>query len=382
MTARPAAPRAGHARLWLALLLLLAACAALWGIVSRIRAEQALRRATDAAAEPFVAVMRAQAGPGLEAVSLPGTLSAAYDTPIYARTSGYVKRWYTDIGTRVTAGQVLAEIESPEIDQELRQAQADLMTARASDMLAQATARRVRALLPTRSVSAQQNDQAASDAAARAAAVASNQANVRRLEQLVRFEKVLAPYDGIVTARETDNGSLIDAGSGGGPELFRVADISWLRVYVQVPQAYAPTIRPGLAAELRLPEYPGRVFAATLTRTANALQPGPRTLLAQLRADNPRGELLPGGYAQVRLVLPVPDRGVRIPANALLFRAEGLRVATLAPDGRARLHAVTMGRDFGTSVEILTGIAPGDQVVLNPPAALTDGQPVRTGAPQ
>lgn len=382
MTARPAAPRAGHARLWLALLLLLAACAALWGIVSRIRAEQALRRATDAAAEPFVAVMRAQAGPGFEAVSLPGTLSAAYDTPIYARTSGYVKRWYTDIGTRVTAGQVLAEIESPEIDQELRQAQADLMTARASDMLAQATARRVRALLPTRSVSAQQNDQAASDAAARAAAVASNQANVRRLEQLVRFEKVLAPYDGIVTARETDNGSLIDAGSGGGPELFRVADISWLRVYVQVPQAYAPTIRPGLAAELRLPEYPGRVFAATLTRTANALQPGPRTLLAQLRADNPRGELLPGGYAQVRLVLPVPDRGVRIPANALLFRAEGLRVATLAPDGRARLHAVTMGRDFGTSVEILTGIAPGDQVVLNPPAALTDGQPVRTGAPQ
>ncbi|NVN13803.1 efflux RND transporter periplasmic adaptor subunit, partial [Nguyenibacter vanlangensis] len=195
-----------------------------------------------------------------------------------------------------------------------------------------------------RSVSAQQNDQAASDAAARAAAVASNQANVRRLEQLVRFEKVLAPYDGIVTARETDNGSLIDAGSGGGPELFRVADISWLRVYVQVPQAYAPAIRPGLAAELRLPEYPGRVFAATLTRTANALQPGPRTLLAQLRADNPRGELLPGGYAQVRLVLPVPDRGVRIPANALLFRAEGLRVATLAPDGRARLHAVTMGR--------------------------------------
>ncbi|WP_342630010.1 efflux RND transporter periplasmic adaptor subunit [Nguyenibacter vanlangensis] len=382
MTARPAAPRARHARLWLALLLLLAACAALWGIVSRIRAEQALRRATDAAAEPFVAVMRAQAGPGFEAVSLPGTLSAAYDTPIYARTSGYVKRWYTDIGTRVTAGQVLAEIESPEIDQELRQAQADLMTARASDMLAQATARRVRALLPTRSVSAQQNDQAASDAAARAAAVASNQANVRRLEQLVRFEKVLAPYDGIVTARETDNGSLIDAGSGGGPELFRVADISWLRVYVQVPQAYAPAIRPGLAAELRLPEYPGRVFAATLTRTANALQPGPRTLLAQLRADNPRGELLPGGYAQVRLVLPVPDRGVRIPANALLFRAEGLRVATLAPDGRARLHAVTMGRDFGTSVEILTGIAPGDQVVLNPPAALTDGQPVRTGAPQ
>jgi RND family efflux transporter MFP subunit len=375
-------PRPSRKGLLLAgLLLLLVIGVAAWGIWSRIHAEGRLARATDAAAVATVATVRAQAGPAIEDIVLPGTVSAAYDTPIYARTSGYIRRWYTDIGTHVKAGDLLARIDSPEIDRELLQARADLLSARASNMVAQATARRVRALLPSRSVSAQQNDQAASDAAARAATVASNEANVQRLEQLVGFENVVAPYDGVVTARETDNGNLITAGSGTGPELFRVTDTSWLRVYVQVPQSYAPDIHVGVQAELRFPEYPGRVFPAVLTRTAGALQPDARTLLVQLRADNAQGALLPGGYAEVHFRLRRTDPGVRIPSSALLFRAEGLRVVTLSPDGRASLHAITPGRDFGTTVEILTGIAPGDQVVLNPPAALVDGEQVHVGAP-
>ncbi|ACI51216.1 efflux transporter, RND family, MFP subunit [Gluconacetobacter diazotrophicus PA1 5] len=380
MTEGPKAGR-GRAGLLLAGLLLVAIGVAGWGIWSRVHAGRRLARATDDAAVATVAVVPAQAGPDVEEIVLPGSVSAAYDTPIYARTSGYIQRWYTDIGTRVKAGDLLATIESPEIDQQLRQARADLMTARANNMVAQATARRVHALLPTRSVSAQQNDQAASDAAARAATVASNEANVQRLEQLVGFEKVVAPYDGIVTARETDNGSLITAGSGSGAELFRVTDTSWLRVYVQVPQTYAPDIRIGLPVELRFPEYPGRAFPATLTRTAGALQPDARTLLVQLRADNAQGALLPGGYTEVHFKLRRADRGVRIPANALLFRAEGLRVATLSPDGRASLHAITQGRDFGTTVEILTGIAPGDRVILNPPSSLADGERVHVASP-
>jgi RND family efflux transporter MFP subunit len=311
--------------------------------------------------------------PGAALIVLPGTVQAEYDTPIYARTSGYLKHWYADIGTRVKAGDLLAEIDSPEIDQQLCQARADLLTAEANNWIAQATARRVHALLPTRSVSAQQDDQASSDAAAKAAAVASAAANVARLEQLVGFEKVIAPYAGTVTARKTDVGDLINAGSGTGRELFRVADTTKLRIYVQVPQSYAPSIKPGVPVDLRFPEYPGRTFPAQLARTAYAIEPRSRTLLVELEADNTRGDLLPGGYTDVHFKLPVDDRGVRISANALLFRAEGLRVATVDPSGKVVLHKITLGRDFGTVVELLTGIEPGDTVVLNPPASLTTG---------
>ena len=347
------------------------------GIWSRHDAEAALARSTEEAAVPTVAVAPAQPAPAEEEIVLPGTVQAEYDTPIYARTSGYVKRWYTDIGARVRAGELLAEIDSPEVDRQLRQARADLLTARANDRVAEATAQRVRTLLPTESVSAQDDDQASSDAAAKAALVASNEANVERLEQLVGFERVVAPYDGIVTARETDVGNLINAGSGNGPELFRIADLRKLRIYVQVPQSYAPRIRPGVAVDLRFPEYPGRAFDANLVRTANAIEPRARTLLVELEADNAKGELLPGGYTDVHFKLPGLDRGVRVAANALLFRAEGPRIATVDSNGHVSLHEITLGRDFGTVIEVATGLKAGDAVILNPPASLETGASVR-----
>ena len=348
-----------------------------WGIWSRNSAEAALVKVTDDEALPTVSVSTAAAGPADEALVLPGTVQAESETPIYARTSGYVKHWYIDIGTRVKAGTLLAEIDSPEVDQQLRQATADLATARANDLIARQTAKRVHALLPTQSVSAEQDDQATSDAAAKAALVAAAQANVERLTQLVGFERVVAPYDGVVTARETDVGNLINAGSGSGPELFRVADTSKLRIDVQVPQSYAALVKPGVTAGLQFPEYPGRTFPAHFTRSADAINPAARTLLVELEADNASGELFPGGYAEVHFKVPVAQRGVNIPANALLFRAEGVRVAGLASNGLVTLHTVTLGRDFGPTVEVTTGVAPGEKIILNPPASLADGERVR-----
>jgi RND family efflux transporter MFP subunit len=348
-----------------------------WGIWSRNSAEAALVKVTDDEALPTVSVITAAAGPADEALVLPGTVQAEYETPIYARTSGYVKHWYTDIGTRVKAGTLLAEIDSPEVDQQLRQARADLATANANNLIAQQTAKRVHALLPTQSVSAEQDDQATSDAAAKAALVAAAEANVERLTQLVGFERVVAPYDGVVTARETDVGNLINAGSGSGPELFRVADTSKLRIYVQVPQSYAALVKPGVTAVLQFPEYPGRTFPANFTRSADAINPSARTLLVELEADNASGELFPGGYTDVHFTVPVAQRGVNIPANTLLFRAEGVRVASLASNGLVTLHTVTLGRDFGPTVEVTTGLAPGEKIILNPPASLADGERVR-----
>jgi RND family efflux transporter MFP subunit len=344
-----------------------------WGIGSRTNAEAALTHATNEAAVPTVSFVTAAAGPAEEDIVLPGTVLANYETPIYARTSGYVKHWYTDIGARVKAGTLLAEIDAPELDQQLRQAKADLLTAQANSRIAQATAKRVQALLPSQSVSIQQDDEAAADAAAKSALVAGAQANVERLNQLTGFERVIAPYDGVVTARETDVGDLINAGSGNGRELFRVADTNKLRIRVQVPQSYAARINPNITASLAFPEYPGRRFAAKFARTADAIDPNARTLLIELEEDNANHELYPGGYTDVHFTLPVAQRGVTVPANALLFRAEGVRVASVSNDGVVRLHQVTLGRDFGTTIELTTGIEPGEKIVLNPPAALTDG---------
>jgi RND family efflux transporter MFP subunit len=368
----------------------LAVGAALSGIWSRQHAEAELALATDAAAVPAVAVALAAPGPAWEEVVLPGTVQAIYDTPIYARTSGYVKRWYTDIGTLVKAGDLLAEIDSPEVDRQLEQARAQLVQiqaaleqAQAKMELAKVTTDRTAVLVRQGWTSYQQGDQdrltfAASKAAVDVARanVQSQQAQVERIEQLTKFERVVAPYDGIVTARETDVGSLINAGSGNGPELFRVADTRRLRVYVQVPQSYAPRIKPGIEVDLRFPEYPGRAFAAQLVRSASALDPTARTLLVELEADNAKGELFPGGYTDVHLKLPAKASGVHVAANTLLFRAEGPRIATVGPDGRAVLHEITLGRDFGTTIEVPTGLAPGDAVILNPPASLETGTPV------
>lgn len=371
--------------------LVLALSTAAWGIHARLDAETTLARATDAAALPTVATVVAQAGPAQDEIVLPGTVQAEYETTIYARTSGYVKRWHVDIGARVRAGDLLAEIESPEIDQQLAQArarlvqlQASLVQAQSNMELARITSGRSARLVPEGWTSRQQGDQdrltyAASIAAVEVARanIEAQQAEVGRLQQLTSFERVVAPFNGVITSRQVDIGNLINAGSGTGPELFRVADTSRLRIYVQVPQSYAASIRPGLTVDLRFPEYPGRIFAAALVRSANAIEPQARTLLVELEADNAKGELLPGGYTEVHFKLPVADRGVRVSANALLFRAEGPQIATSGPDGRVVLHAVKLGRDFGTTVEIHTGIAPGDVVVLNPPASLETGAQVR-----
>ncbi|MET1026071.1 MAG: efflux RND transporter periplasmic adaptor subunit, partial [Dongiaceae bacterium] len=334
-----------------------------WGIRSRLGTEAALAKTTDEEAELTVSVATAEAGPAEEDIVLPGTVEAEFETPIYARTNGYLKQWYVDIGAHVKAGTLLAVIDSPEVDQQLRQAQADLLTARANSRIAQLTQKRIHALLPQQFASAERDDQATSDADAKAATVISNQANVERLTQLVGFERVVAPYDGVVTARETDVGNLINAGSGSGLELFRIADTSKLRIYVDVPQTYAPAVRPGIYVELHFPEYPDRAFPAKFVRSAEALNPQTRTLQVELETDNAKGELFPGGYTDVRFKLPIPNRGARISANALLFRAEGLRVASVAKNGHVTLHPVKLGRDFGTTVEILTGIAPGDTII-------------------
>lgn len=352
-------------------------CTVGWGVWSRVHAENSLVQLTAEESVPTVSVVPAAPGPATAEVVLPGTVRAEYDTPIYARTSGYIKRWYVDIGTRVKAGAILAEIDAPEVDQQLQQAKADLLTAQANNRVAQATAKRVHALLPTQSVSAEQDDQSQSDAAAKEAAVASAQANVARLYELVGFERIVAPYDGVVTARETDVGNLINAGSGSGPELFRIADTSTLRIYVQVPQSYAALIRPGITTTLTFPEYPGRQFPAHFTRSADAIEPSSRTLLVELEVDNAKGELLPGGYTEVHFTLPVEQRGVNVPANALLFRSEGVRIATVGTDGLVELHPVTLGRDFGATIEVTTGISRGARVVLNPPASLATGEHVR-----
>ncbi len=349
---------------------------ALGGIWSRHEAEAAVTKSTEDASLLTVSVAPVTPTPADEDIVLPGTVQAKFDTPIYARTSGYIKHWYVDIGSQVKAGDLLADIDSPEVDRQLRQAEADLLTAKANDRIAEATARRVHALLPTESVSQQDEDQAASDAAAKAALVASNEANVDRLKQLVSFERVVAPYDGVVTSRKTDIGALIDAGSGNGPELFRVADLRKLRIYVQVPQSYAARIQPGVPVNLQFPEQPGRVFDAQLIRTANAIEPVSRTLLVELETDNAKGELFPGGYTDVHFKLPNTGHAVKIAANALLIQSDGPRVATATKDGHVVLHAVTLGRDFGTEVEITNGIQTGDAVILNPPASLASGSTV------
>lgn len=347
-----------------------------WGIWSRSSVAADVARSTLRNTQLTVAAIPASAAPSNLDVVLPGTVQAAYETPIYARTSGYIKRWYTDIGTRVKAGTLLAEIDSPEVDQQLRQARADLAVAKANNVIAQATAKRIHALLPTQSVSAEQDDQATSDAAAKEATVAAADANVARLTELVRFERVTAPYDGIITARETDVGNLINAGSANGRELFRIADTSTLRIYVQVPQSYATVVGKGVTAALQFPEYPDRTFTAQFARTANAIDPVARTLLVQLELNNADDQILPGGYTDVHFKIPNPRRGVVIPANTLLFRSEGVRVASVSREGKVTLHAVSLGRDFGNLVEVTTGIEPGDYVVVNPPASLGDGEHV------
>jgi RND family efflux transporter MFP subunit len=310
---------------------------------------------------------------------LPGNMQAFVDTPIYARTNGYLKRWTADIGSHVKTGQLLAEIDTPEVDDQLHQARADLATAEANYKLAEKTASRWQALLKTESVSQQEADQTQGDMEAKKAALESARFNVSRLEKLQAFKRIYAPYDGVITARNTDVGALIDAGSGGGPgkELFHIASTQKLRVYINVPQFYSRDAAPGVEAALTLTEFPGRIFKGTLVRTTQAIDAASRTMLAEVAVDNPTGELLPGAYAQVHLKLHSSNTAFIVPVNTLIFRSDGMQVAVVQPDQRVALKKILVGRDFGTEVEVVSGLEKEDVVVLNPADSLASGAQVR-----
>jgi RND family efflux transporter MFP subunit len=349
------------------------------GIHSRVSAATNLAQATDEAAIATVSVVHPTPATKAQDLVLPGNTQAFIDSPIYARTNGYLENWYVDIGARVKKGQLLAEIETPELDQQLRQARAELATAEANLNLSQITAARDQNLLKTHSVSTQERDNAVNAYAANQATVASNQANVARLEQLQSFEKVYAPFDGVITARSTDVGALIDAGANAPKELFHIAAISKLRIYVAVPEVYSGSAVTGAPADLTLDEYPGELFHGKLVRNSDAIDAVSRTLLVEVDVDNSRGRLMPGAYVQVHLRLAADGRSLTIPSSALIFRREGLQVAVVR-DGKAELVAVTPGHDYGDSMEILAGLGAGDQVILSPSDSLISGTPVRVGS--
>jgi len=355
----------------------LALLLAVWGILSRLSARNALDREAREAAIPTVLTTRPRSGPAADTLVLPGSVQAYYEAPIYARTSGYLKIWYTDIGAAVKKGQLLAEIEAPEVDQQLRQAEADLGTARANYELARTTNERWKGLLATESVSQQDADQRAGDAAAKAAAQASAAANLARLRELEGFKRVVAPFNGVVTQRNTDVGALINAGQTPGSALFRVADTHRLRVYVQVPQPYAAQISTGMSAALEFTDRPGQRYSATVASTAHALDAVSRTLQVELQIDNSRGELLPGSYVQVSFTMPPSPGTLRVPVNTVIFRGKSPQVATIDDGHHVRLRDITEGRDFGTEIEVLAGIGANDTLVVNPPDSLADGAQVR-----
>jgi len=378
-SSRPA--RLGRRRFafWLVVFVIIVAAVVAAGIIPRINSRAALRIETTQLATPAVSVVRPKlAQPAMEVV-LPATIQPWTDAPIYARTNGYLRRWYADIGARVHSGQLLAEIDTPEVDQQLRQARADLATAKANFDLAGITTARYRDLLKTDSVSKQDADNAAGDFEAKRAIVQSAEANVKRLEELQSFQKIYAPFDGVITARNIDVGALIDAGSSGGParELFHLAATHRLRVYVNVPQTYSQAARPGLVAELRLSEFPGRHFTGTLINTASSIDTATRTLLAQFEVANPSGELLSGAFAEMRLKLPADHPSYILPVNTLLFRSEGLRVVAVGPDSKAILVPITLGRDFGNEVEVIDGLNGDEQVITDPPDSVVSGELVR-----
>ncbi len=393
----PAVSRRGlPAIAWIALaVLVLVALAAIgYGILQRSAAEHTLTKQTDAAAVQTVAVTHPTAARLTPEIALPGNVQAFTDTPIYARTSGYLRRWYFDIGAHVRKGQMLAQIESPEVDQQLQQAQANLKSAQANLDLANTTRTRYVDLLKSNSVSKQETDQAVSGAAAQQAGVDAAEANVRRLQQLQGFENVVAPFDGIVTARNTDVGALIDSGAAGSAsstgsspkELFHMAAIGLMRVYVPVPEVYAADVVDGRRAYLTLDAYPGRRFEGTIARNSNAIDPTTRTLNVEVDVPNPKGELLPGAYVFVHFRVSsehaqsangiATNQPVTIPSNTLLFRSEGLRVGVVR-NGRVHLQPVSISSDEGAIVQISSGLQPSDSIILDPSDSLAEGQQVQ-----
>ncbi len=356
----------------------LVALAAVAGMLPRWRDRATLAAETRELAVPTVLVTSAVAGKASTPASFAAEVKPLLEAPIYARASGYLKRWLVDLGGTVEAGQLLAEIDSPELNQELVRARAELVQAEAALGLSRVTASRWADLLRQSSASAQEAAEKQSDFALKSATFDAVRANVRRLEELHSFERVTAPFAGVVTARRTDVGELVSA--TGGKELFRLAQSRTLRVFVRVPQTVARTVAVGQTAELMLPDLPGRVFPVKVVRTAGTLDPATRTLLTELEADNPKGEILAGSYAQVRFPLAKVDAALTLPSNTLLFRAEGPQVGVVGTDGKVALRGVTLGRDFGATLEVLAGVGPTDRVIVNPSDSLVNGAVVRVAS--
>lgn len=381
----------------LVVLLIIFVVIAITGIIPRQHAHAALVKRTDSMAVPTVSVIQPKSGSPMQEIVLPGTIQAYEDAPIYARTNGYVKSWSHDIGSHVRKGELLAVIESPEIDRQVDQARAALATAKANLGLAHVTAQRYEGLRGTEAVSKQSIDTAAQTESAQTASLAVAQQALNQTLAMQSFERVYAPFSGIVTARNTDIGQLVDSGSNGGTgslsgtygggtttpnsstpqELFRVSNIRTVRIFIQVPGEYVAEARPGVETDIDVSSYIGQVFHGKIVRTANALDLTTRTLLVEVDVDNRDGKLLPGAYAQVHLKLPMKHPALIVPVSTLMFRSEGLRVVTLDNQNRAHLQAITVGRDWGTRIEVLTGLSADQRVIDSPPDSIIEGEKVR-----
>lgn len=366
---------------------LVAVFVAVAGILERKRTNAALEKYTNSTFAPAVAVVEPKLESSASEIVLPGNIQAYALAPIYARTTGYVKAWYHDIGSRVRKGDLLALIETPELDQQLAQAKADLASAQSNAELAKVTANRYLGLLKQNAVSEQDTDNAKAQLQARNAEVNSAEANVKRLSELVSFERVVSPFDGVVTARNLDVGQLVSSagststpGTGtviGSKPMFEISAVQKLRVYVTVPQVYAPDAKAGVIATLTLPQYPGKPFKGKLVRTSDAVDPATRTLLAEIEVENRSGELLPGSYTQVHLSVSSKAPALVIPVSAAILEPDGLHVAVVDSNQRAHMVRVVPGRDTGATIQILAGLQPGQKIIANPPDSLTDGEQVR-----
>jgi membrane fusion protein (multidrug efflux system) len=347
------------------------------GIRAREDASVKLREWTDDQAIPTVAVVLPDPKVLSATIDLPGRLEAYYRAPIFARVNGYLKSWSVDIGAKVKAGEVIAEIEAPDLDQQLMQARADLVNQQASAKLSDLTLARRRTLIASNFVSMQEIDERTADLSNKNAAVKSAQANVERLEALAGYKKITVPFDGVVTSRQTDVGALINSGGGTGPAMFVISDIKKLRVYVEVPQSYVPSIKIGAKAILSMPDYPNRTFPATVEASSQSVNVSTGTTQMQLALDNSKEELMPGGYASVRMSLARDNAPLHIPSSALIFNQNGLRVATVTADDKILFKTVTIARDLGRDIELASGIAPEDRVIVAPPDGIADGDQVR-----
>ena len=370
-------PGSGKPLLWFLLIPILLAGFAFLGLQARQRETEQLSATTKSLDVQPVNVLHPQHGQSSSDLALPGMIQAFSQSPIYARVDGYVRTWYVDIGAHVTKGQLLAEIDAPEVDQQLNQARAMQKQAETSLTLAKVTAPRYQELIKTNSVSQQEVDQNNQNLAAQTANVQAATAAVSRLEQMQGFEKIVAPFDGVITQRKTDFGDLVNAGNAGvGRELFQISQNNIVRVFVTVPEEFSQQVKPGTKAFMDLTSLPNRHFAAAVTRTADAIDAASRTLTVELDIANPSGELLPGAYANVHFQLPLNAVPLVLPASAILFQAEGPQVGVVNSQGQVELRRVTLGHDFGDTIEILTGVRPADAVVANPPDSLTNGMHV------